>query len=115
MERVKTLHNAYDFIVTFLEGMVESTLDVQKENQGLLRCAKKTSATAVVFFSLQKGCQGYLAQLPARARTHARTKKWSDWLKTRLEWPGFVFIRVYLLILVRSKEKHVFFSQLKIR
>ncbi|CAN0443047.1 unnamed protein product, partial [Laminaria digitata] len=38
MERVKTLHNAYDFIVTFLEGMVESTLDVQKENQGLLRC-----------------------------------------------------------------------------
>ena len=39
MERVKTLHNAYDFIVTFLEGMVESTLDVQKENRGLLRCA----------------------------------------------------------------------------
>lgn len=37
IERVKTLHNAYDFIVTFLEGMVESTLDVQKENQGLLR------------------------------------------------------------------------------
>lgn len=45
MERVKTLRNAYDFVVTFLEGMVESTLDVQKENQGLLRCANNQQRT----------------------------------------------------------------------
>lgn len=37
MSRVQTLHNAYDFIVTFLEGLVESTLEVQKENRQLLR------------------------------------------------------------------------------
>lgn len=51
MERVKTLHNAYDFIVTFLEGMVESTLDVQKENQGLLRCFSKITS-CMIFFKL---------------------------------------------------------------
>lgn len=37
MERVNTLRNAYEFIVTFLESMVESTVDVQKENQTVLR------------------------------------------------------------------------------
>lgn len=37
MDRVMTLRNAYDFIVTFLEGMVESTIDVQRGNQKLLR------------------------------------------------------------------------------
>ncbi|CAM9972410.1 unnamed protein product, partial [Hapterophycus canaliculatus] len=37
MSRVNTLRNAYEFIVTFLESMVESTVDVQKENQTLLR------------------------------------------------------------------------------
>lgn len=37
MDRVNTLRNAYEFIVTFLESMVESTVDVQKENQTVLR------------------------------------------------------------------------------
>lgn len=37
MHRVNTLRNAYEFIVTFLESMVESTVDVQKENQTVLR------------------------------------------------------------------------------
>lgn len=37
MDRVKTLRNAYDFIVTFLEGMVENTLGVQQENRDILR------------------------------------------------------------------------------
>ncbi len=45
MDRVNTLRNAYEFIVTFLETMVESTVDVQKENQTLLRqergCVRK--------------------------------------------------------------------------
>lgn len=47
MNRVKMLHNAYDFIVTFLEGMVESTLDVQKENQRLLRCVKNQQRSQI--------------------------------------------------------------------
>lgn len=42
MERVNTLRNAYDFIVTFLESMVESTVDVQKENQTVLRRDRPT-------------------------------------------------------------------------
>lgn len=42
MSRVNTLRNAYEFIVTFLESMVESTVDVQKENQTLLRSEKQT-------------------------------------------------------------------------
>ena len=37
LTRVNTLRNAYEFIVSFLESMVESTVDVQKENQTLLR------------------------------------------------------------------------------
>lgn len=40
MDRVNTLRNAYEFIVTFLETMVESTVDVQKENQTVLRREK---------------------------------------------------------------------------
>ena len=47
MERVNTLRNAYEFIVTFLESMVESTVDVQKENQTLLRRARARRAEAL--------------------------------------------------------------------
>ena len=38
MDRIQTLRNAYDFIVAFLEGMVESTMALQKKNRELLRC-----------------------------------------------------------------------------
>ncbi|CAN0307507.1 unnamed protein product, partial [Ascophyllum nodosum] len=37
MDRIQTLRNAYDFIVAFLEGMVESTMALQKKNRELLR------------------------------------------------------------------------------
>lgn len=38
LDRVQTLRNAYDFIITFLEGVVESTADLQTKNRELLRC-----------------------------------------------------------------------------
>ncbi|CAM9359786.1 unnamed protein product [Scytosiphon promiscuus] len=46
MSRVNTLRNAYEFIVTFLESMVESTVDVQQENQTLLRLIIEAAKTS---------------------------------------------------------------------
>eukprot|EP00903_Cladosiphon_okamuranus_P008750 g8382.t1 len=50
MERVNTLRNAYEFIVTFLESMVESTVDVQKENQTVLRLIIEAAKTSPEVF-----------------------------------------------------------------
>ncbi|CAM9664923.1 unnamed protein product [Sphacelaria rigidula] len=37
ISRIRVLHNAYDFIVSFLEGVVENTMAMQKENREILR------------------------------------------------------------------------------
>ncbi|CAM9766091.1 unnamed protein product [Ectocarpus sp. 6 AP-2014] len=50
LTRVNTLRNAYEFIVSFLESMVESTVDVQKENQTLLRLIVEAAKTSPEVF-----------------------------------------------------------------
>ncbi|CAM9531356.1 unnamed protein product, partial [Ectocarpus fasciculatus] len=50
LTRVNTLRNAYEFIVSFLESMVESTVDVQKENQTLLRLIIEAAKTSPEVF-----------------------------------------------------------------
>ncbi|CAN0346984.1 unnamed protein product, partial [Ectocarpus sp. 8 AP-2014] len=50
LTRVNTLRNAYEFIVSFLESMVESTVDVQKENQTLLRLIIEAAKTSPELF-----------------------------------------------------------------